>query len=145
QWLEYSSAGKDTNVLTVKYKTDGNVIFRYDQNKNPPINSWTGFPIWVITARGKKGDDVRRIVTEVVARPYNVSVNAAMAAQQEIQFGGNAEVCGYDHRIDTPAYTNGVNPGGPCVTWETGGTNLPGSWSEQPISSGGSAAQGGFP
>ena len=151
QWLDYSTANKTTDVLTVRYKTDAarTVIYRYDQNLNPPINYSTGFPIWVVTARGKKGNDIRRIETEVVPRPYNVVVNAAMAAKKGIDFSGNAKVCGYNHRLDTPAYTDGVHgppgPVGPCVAWEVNSNDLPGSWSEEPITSGGSASQGGTP
>jgi Tfp pilus assembly protein PilX len=148
-WLDYSTPNKTNDVLTVRYKTDAaqTVIYRYDQNVNPPINYTTGFPIWVVTARGQKGNDIRRIETEVVARPYNVLVNAAMAAKKGIDFGGNAKVCGYNHRMDTPAYTNGVHgpPNGPCVAWEINNGDLPGSWSEEPITSGGSAEQGGTP
>jgi PilX N-terminal len=148
QWLDYSTATKGPDVLTVHYKTDSlrTLIYRYDQNLSPPINYTTGFPIWVVTARGKKGDDVRRIETEVVQRPYNVVVNAAMAAKVPIDFGGNAQVCGYNHRMDTPSFTNGVHAGGPCVAWEIGaGNDLPGSWSEGAVTSSGSASQGGSP
>lgn len=147
-WMEYTTATKTLDVLTVKYKTDSlrTLIYRYDQNLNPPINPNTGFPIWVVTARGKKGDDVRRVQTEVVQRPFNIAVNAALAAKNGIDFGGNAAVCGYNHRIDTPSYTNGVHAGGPCVAWENGGgADLPGSWSEADVTSGGSADQGGTP
>lgn len=152
QWLEYSTANKTTDVLTVRYKTDDarTVIYRYDQNLNPPINYLSGFPIWVITARGKKGNDIRRIETEVVPRPYNLMVNAAMAAKKPIEFSGNAKVCGYNHRLDTPSYTDGVHgaplgPNGPCVAWEVNTGDLPGAWSEEPITSSGSASQGGTP
>ena len=152
EWLDYSTANKTADVLTVRYKTDAarTVIYRYDQNLNPPINYLTGFPIWVVTARGRKGNDVRRIETEVVPRPYNVICNAAMSAKKGIDFSGSAEVCGYNHRLDTPSYTDGVHgapagPNGPCVPWELNVADLPGSWSEEPITSGGSAEQGGNP
>jgi hypothetical protein len=151
QWLPYTTADKDTNALTVTYKTDPtrSVIYRYDPNVVPSINPNTGFPIFVVTARGQKGDDVRRIRTEVIQKPFNVSVNGAMSAKNGIDFSGNAEVCGYNHRIDTPSQTNGVHgppgPVGPCTAWEIGSGDLPGSWSEQNITSGGSASQGGNP
>ncbi|TMQ70447.1 MAG: hypothetical protein E6K80_08460 [Candidatus Eisenbacteria bacterium] len=103
----------------------------------------------MVTARGRKGDDVRRIETEVVQRPFNVVVDAALAAQVGIDFSGNAQVCGYNHKIDTPSYTNGVHgppgPVGPCTAWETGSGDLPGSWSESNVTSGGSASQNGSP
>jgi hypothetical protein len=147
QWLNYSTASKDTNALTVKYKTDptGAVIYRYDPNINPPVNPNTGFPIWVVTARGQKGDDVRRIRTEVIQKPFNITVNGAMSAKLGIDFSGNSAICGYNHRMDTPNQTNGVHPGGPCVAWEIGSGDLPGSWSEQNVTSGGSSSQSGNP
>jgi hypothetical protein len=147
QWLSYTTANKDTNALTVKYKTDPtrSVIYRYDPNINPPVNPNTGFPIWVITARGQKGEDVRRIRTEVIQKPFNVNVQGAMSAKMGIDFSGNSEVCGYNHSIDTPSQTNGVHPGGPCTAWELGTGDLPGSWSEQNVTSGGSANQSGSP
>ena len=148
QWLQYSTADKDTNALTVTYKTDPtrSVIYRYDPNVNPPVNPNTGFPIWVVTARGQKGDDVRRIRTEVIQRPFNISCDGAMTSKMGIDFSGNAQVCGYNHRMDTPAYTNGVHTGGgPCTGWELATGALPGSWSEQNVTSGGSSAQSGTP
>jgi hypothetical protein len=147
QWLSYSTASKDTNALTVKYKTDptGTVIYRYDPNISPPINPNTGFPIWVVTARGQKGDDVRRIRTEVIQRPFNIAIQGAMSSKMGIDFSGNAQVCGYNHRLDTPSFTNGVHGAGPCQVWEIAGGDLPGSWSEQSVTSGGSAAESGNP
>jgi Tfp pilus assembly protein PilX len=147
QWLEYSTANKSTDVLTVRYKTDSlrTLIYRYDQNLVSPVNYTSGFPIYVITAMGKKGTDVRKIETEVVPRPYNVVVNAAVAAKKGIDFGGNAAICGYNHRMDTPSYTNGVHPAGPCNAWEIGSSDLPGGWSEEDITTGGSASEGGSP
>ncbi len=151
QWLNYSTSNKSSDVLTVHYKTDSlrTLIYRYDQNLASPINYTSGFPIWVVTSRGQQGNDVRRIETEVVQRPYNVVVNAALAAKVGIDFSGNAQVCGYNHRIDTPSYTNGVHgppgPVGPCVAWETNSGDLPGSWSESNVTSSGSASEQGTP
>ena len=147
QWINYSTANKTLDVLTVKYKTDSlrTLIYRYDPNINPPINPNTGFPIFVVTARGKQGDDVRRIQTEVIQRPFNISVQGAVACQKGIDFAGNIMVCGHNHRMDTPTYTNGVHPGGPCAAWDAAGADLPGSWSEGTVTSGGSASEQGIP
>ncbi len=148
-WLNYSSAAKGPDVLTVTYKTDAlrTIIYRYDSSKNPPVQPNTGLPIFVVNATGHQGRDYRRVQTEVIQRPFNVRVEAAMAADKGIDFSGDAKVCGYNHRIDTPAYTNGVHGGGPCETggWEIGGGDLPGSWSTQNIASSGAAQQSGTP
>ena len=61
KWLTYSSAGRGDQALTVTYKTDRarTTIFRYDQKKNPPVQTATGQPIFVITSTGRKGSDTR--------------------------------------------------------------------------------------
>ena len=71
--------------------------------------------------------------------------SGAMSSKMGIDFSGNAQVCGYNHRLDTPSFTNGVHGAGPCQVWEIAGGDLPGSWSEQSVTSGGSAAESGNP
>jgi hypothetical protein len=70
-----------------------------------------------------------------------------MAVGVGIDFSGNAQVCGYNHRGNTPTYTDGVHGVAPanCVPYETGSSNLPGSWSGGTVTSGGSASQAGSP
>jgi len=148
QWLDYSRATDVGDVLTVRYKTDAarTVIYRYDPNLASPINYQTGFPIFVVTATGRRGAESRRVQAEVIQRPFNIKVEAALAAQQGIDFSGNSSVCGYNHNMDTPAYTDGVHGGGPCeIPWELNSGNIPGAWSESNITTGGSANQAGDP
>lgn len=147
QFLKYSTTTKSGDALTIAYKTDAarTVVYRYDASKSPPINTTTGYPIYVITSTGTDNGDRRRIVTEVVQKPIVSSAKGALAANIDIQFKGNVSVCGYNHRVDTPSQTNGNHPGGPCVAWETGSNDLPAGWSTSTISSQGSASEGGSP
>ncbi len=143
-WLDYSRAEKAPDVLTVKYKTDPGqtVIYRYDETKNPPIQTVSGLRIFSITSVGRRGRDARRIDTDVIQKPFIANVKGALAAKVGIDFSGNSDVCGYNHSADTPAGTKGRPP---CDTYETGAGDLPGSWSEGTISSSGSSTQNGSP
>jgi Tfp pilus assembly protein PilX len=149
--LTYSTAGKSGDALTVNYKTDPaqTVVYRYDNTKNPPINYQTGFPIYVIKSTGRVGTTSRRVQAEVIQKPVNLAIRGAMAVNAGIDFGGNAQVCGYNHRGDTPLQTAGVHLGvpGTCLSggWETGSGDLYGSWSSSNVTSGGSAGQAGTP
>jgi Tfp pilus assembly protein PilX len=148
EWLDYSRATDAPDVLNVRYKTDAarTVIYRYDPNLASPINYTTGFPIFVVTASGRKGPETRRVRAEVIQRPFNTKIEAAMAAQNGIDFSGNSSVCGYNHDMNTPAYTDGVHGGGACeIPWEVGNDDLPGAWSESSVTSTGSANQAGRP
>ncbi|PYP39574.1 MAG: hypothetical protein DMD43_10595 [Gemmatimonadetes bacterium] len=151
QWLKYSMPTPGENVLTVNYKTDGSqsVIYRYDDAKG--IQTETGMPIFVITSTGRQGGDRCRVITEAIHKPFNANVMAAVAADKAIKFAGNAEVCGYNHRADTPPGARGrppespAGPLGPCLDWETGSGHLPGAWSTSTIDTNGSSAQHGNP
>ena len=146
QWMDYSTPTKGPDVLTVRYKTDPDrtLVVHYDPSLNPPIQYNSGFPIFVVTATGRKGDTKRRIETEVIQRPFKTRVESAMSVKTGIEFSGNAQVCGFNHRMDTPAYTPGPQGNG-CEAWEIGNWDLPGSWSEGDIKSSGSAEQAGTP
>jgi Tfp pilus assembly protein PilX len=146
QWLTYSKATRDPDVLTVKYRTDTasppTVIYRYDPTKNPAIQTTTGSAIFVITSTGYDGKDIRRIQQEVIQKPFNVNVKAALAAEKGIDFLGNSHTCGHDHSALTPAGTRDVD----CQPYETGPIPpLPGGWSEGAVSSGGASVQRGQP
>ncbi len=149
QWLSYSTANKTADVLTVQFKTDGSrsVVYRYDPTKNPATNTSTGSPIYVISSTGFEGPDVRRIVTEVIQRPFNVNIKAAVSANVDIRFIGNGVVCGYNHNENTPAPAgeNGRGGANSCVPYETVGGDLPGSWTTQTTWNGGAATQAGQP
>jgi Tfp pilus assembly protein PilX len=149
-WLTYTTSVKSADALTVTYKTDPTrtVVYRYDPTLNPPVNPNSGFPIYVIRATGRKGGTLRRVQAEVIQKPLNLSIKGAMAVGAGIDFGGNAQVCGYNHRGDTPNQTLGThaNPvGAPCEAYETGVGDLYGAWSGSTITSSGSSTQGGWP
>jgi Tfp pilus assembly protein PilX len=148
-WLQYSTNTPGPDALTVEFKTDANkaVIYRYDSTKSPPENTTTGLPIYVITSTGVTGTAKRTVVTEVIQKPFNALAKAALAAGHDIDFVGNAVVCGYNHSADTPAW-DGKNRRGSapdCMDNETGSGNLPGSWSTGNISGGGASYQVGQP
>lgn len=147
-WLSYSKAARSPDVLTVTYKTDAarTVIYKYDKSLNPPIQTATGSNIFVITSRGRAGQAVRTIKQEVMQKPFNVNVNAAVAANVDIRFIGNAVVCGYNHNGNTPppAGLNGRGGANSCISYETSG-HLPGSWTTGTTLNGGAATQTGVP
>jgi len=149
-WLKYSTPDKTADVLTVTYKTDPTqtLIYKYDGTKNPAVQTTSGLPIFVISATGiqgnRKGPSKRRIVTEVIQKPFNAIVNAALAADQGIDFSGNSKICGFNHDPDTPAWTPGPHGSG-CELYDAGSNHLPGAWSTNTITSGGSAEQNGSP
>jgi len=150
QWLNYSPATPGPDVLTIQYKTDAarTVIFRYDQNATPPVNTTTGFPIYVINATGKQGSAVKRVVTEIIQKPVNVLCKGAFVADHDIDFVGNAVVCGFNHSANTPAWygENGRLGTNSCVPYEmNNGTDLYGSWTSGLTNNGGGAFQQGAP
>ena len=150
QWLNYSPASRGPDPLTIQYKTDAarTLIYRYDNTLTPPINTATGLPIYVVTSTGKQGTAVKRVVTEVIRKPFNVFAKGAFVANHDIDFIGNAVVCGYNHRYDTPAWygENGRGGGNSCVPYEVNpGTELYGSWTTGATINGGGAFQQGLP
>src|SRR5262249_27553291 len=99
-----------------------------------------------VKATGKIGNTYRRVQTEVIMKPVNASIKGALAVNVGLDFGGNAQVCGYNHSLLTPNQTAGVHTGpGPCAAFETGVGDLPGAWSTNTITTGGSASQSGVP
>jgi PilX N-terminal len=143
QWLNYSKATPGPDVLNVHYRTNGaGVILKYDPTLNPKIQAGSGSAIFVITSTGYQGKDVRRLQEEVIQKPFNVNVKAALAANVGIDFLGNSYTCGHDHSWQTPAGTRDAA----CVPWETGPkAPLPGGWSTGTVTSGGSSDQRGPP
>src|SRR6185295_16755438 len=82
QWLTYSTATKSKDALTVEFKTDAakSKIYRYDNTKNPAIQTVTGMPIYKITSTGQKGANKVRVATEVMMKPFLINIRAAVAA-----------------------------------------------------------------
>ena len=153
--LRYSTPARGPEVLTIEYKTDSarSQVYRYDLNKNPPVNVVTGYPIYRITSVGRVGADLRRVVTEVIHRPVTGRANAAFQADVGVNFSGNSAICGYNHRADTPSYkgkggrsgNDGCNENPGMKQWETGVGNAPGVWSSGNVSTGGSSQRDGDP
>jgi Tfp pilus assembly protein PilX len=144
QWLNYSTTSRGPNVLQVNYRTDAaqTVIYKYDSAQNPAIQTATGFPIFQVTSTGVSGADKRKVVAEFIQKPINVNAKGAIVAGVGIDFSGNSDICGYNHRMDTPAGTKGRPP---CDAWELATGGLTGGWSAGPITTGGSSTQNGNP
>jgi len=142
--IGYSTPEKSPDALTIQYKTnaDHTEIYRYDASLPTPVQTATGVPIYTITSTGRVGDDRHRVVTEVFAKPIPCSVHAALAADQPIHLLGRSEVCGFNHRIDTPSGTRIATP---CTLHHTGSGDLPGSWSTHDIATVVSSHEAGAP
>ena len=150
EWLNYSPASRGPDALTVQFKTNAarTLIYRYDNTATPPVNTATGLPIYVVSATGRQGTAVKRVVTEVIRKPFNVFAKGAFVANHDINFVGNAVVCGYNHRYDTPAWhgENGRLGANSCIPDEVNpGSELYGSWTTGATINGGGAFQQGLP
>ena len=149
QWLNYSPATRGPDALTVQFKTNAarTAIYRYDNLLTPPIQTTTGLPIYTVSATGREGSAVKRVVTEVIQKPFNVFAKGALVSDHDIEFVGNAVVCGYNHRANTPAW-DGENGRGivpDCMDNEIYIGDLYGSWTTQETYNGGGAEQAGVP
>ena len=142
-WLDYSTATRGPNVLTVQYKTDAarTAIYKYDSGSIPHIQTASGSSIYVITVTGRAGGDHKSIQAEVIQKPVQVLAKGAVVAQVGIEFSGNSDVCGKNHRVDTPVGTRIAA----CDNYLVGSGDMPGAWSEGTITPGGSSQQAGNP
>jgi len=143
-WLRYTTATKNKDALTVRYKTDfgRTAIYNYDPLKNPPVQTASGMPVYQIISTGKRGQERRTVFTEVTQIPVNLNIKAAIAANVAIKFTGNAVACGYNHRADTndPAGVDGHVAGltgCQSAVLATGG--LPGMWTTDVINNSGAS------
>jgi len=162
-YLGYAGATKtvaqgstnDLRVLTVRYKTKiipgtppDTEIVRYDDSAVPKFNINTGTPVFQIISTGTKGTASRSVIAEVTRSKFNIFARGAVVAHVGIQFKGNINVCGHDHRYTTPvnAYPGGVgnmycNANGPTyfnLAPTAHASCMPGAWSEKNISQNGS-------
>ena len=148
-WLQYSTPGKGPDVLTVQFKTNNarTQIYYYDSTLPNPINTVTGLPIYQIMCTGRQGTSRRRVVAEVIQKPYTAAAKSALTGNQDIRFIGNAVVCGYNHSADTPTSSgeNGRLFANSCMPYEGLGGDLPGSWTTGNTANGGAATQAGVP
>ena len=136
-YLSYSTPGKSIQMLTMKYKTKNGVIQRYDDAANPKINTTSGAPIWIVNATGTSGGSTRSIYAEICQSRFNILAHGAVVAQVGIQFKGNINVCGHNHRMDTPAQKS---PPQCDAYWDASvhSTCMPGAWSEDTTTTQGS-------
>ena len=133
-------------MLTVTYKTNAarTQIYRYDATKNPAIQTASGAPIYVVTATGKFSDSKRTVITEVFQKPMKPYLKGAVVAKKKIDSKqDDSYFCGYNHRSDTPTWTNipdGRNKNDNACNddlaqqkWELGSGDIPGAWSQGKI------------
>jgi len=153
QYLDYTTASRGPDVLTISWKKDptGTTVMRYDPTLNPHMNTVSGSPVYVVRATGRVGRTRRTVISEVIQKPYTVNVKGALTADIPIDFVGNAYICGYNHSMATP-YDDGkdgrgVMPGDAthCVDNELVGGALPGAWSTGGIGGSGASAASGSP
>ena len=148
-WLNYSTAARSADALTLRFKTDParTLIYKYNPGLNPAINTTSGLPIYQVESTGIVGSARRSVLAEIIQKPFVANVKAALAADRNITFNGNAVVCGYNHSADTPMWygENGRAGANTCVPYETALGNLPGSWSSGTTTSGGASTRAGNP
>jgi len=67
-WLDYSSATRGEDVLTLAFRRDetSGAIVRYDDLQSPQLNTACGMPVFRITSTGKVHGDRTRVQAELV-------------------------------------------------------------------------------
>lgn len=155
-YLDYTTPDRGPDVLTIAWKknTAGTAVMRYDPTLSPKIQTASGSPIYVVTSTGRVNNARRTVVTEVMAKPYQVNAKGALVADIPIGALGTAAICGYDHTLDTP-YDDGKDgrtldmpspdPDHCLDNEDATGTNLPGMWSTGTIDPGGAFNGNGVP
>jgi Tfp pilus assembly protein PilX len=138
-WLAYSTASRGPRALTVHYRTDAarSVIYRYDPNQNPAVQTASGSPIYVITSTGTAGTDARTVCAEIYSKPITAHTFGAMVANVSVSLKGTVDVCGHNHSVSMPT---GAGDG-----YHTGTGDLPGTWSSGGVSVQGAAYTDGNP
>lgn len=148
-WLKYSTASRSPDALTIRFKTDANrtVIYKYNPSLNPAINTASGLPIYQVESTGIVGSARRSVLTEIIQKPFVANAKAALTADKDIGFVGNAVVCGFNHSADTPEWfgESGRLGANSCMPYETHSGDLPGSWSTGTTTNGGAATRDGNP
>ncbi len=140
-WLAYSTATRGPRALTVHYKTDAarSVIYRYDPNQNPTVQTTSGSPIYVITSTGTASTDVRTVCAEIYSKPITAHTFGAMVANVSVSLKGTVDVCGRNHSASMPT---GANDN---VSYHTGTGDLAGTWSTGAVTKQGAANSTGNP
>lgn len=114
-WLAYSSPNDLDRAINIEHKWvdrngDGvrqsNELMRYDSAKIPPQNFVSGDIIEVVTVTGTKATAKRQIKVEATRYPLNVNAKAALLSDGPVDLRGNVGVCGHDHDLFTPEYSD---------------------------------------
>lgn len=145
QWLDYSSATRGPDVLTLGFRTDTNGrIVRWDDEQSTSLNTTCGMPVFSVTSTGKINNDRTRIRTEFFWKPHHLTFNAAICAGVDVNLDGTISVCGYQHEGGTD-FTDAElgRTGSPsCTEHEVGIGNLPGIWTAGTLSNNGAQVTG---
>ncbi len=145
-WLDYSSATRGEDVLTLGFRLDATsgAIVRYDDEQSPSLNTTCGMPVYRVTSTGKVNGDRTRIQAEFIWKPHHLNVNAALCSGVDVHLEGDVSICGYQHEADSEFEDAALGrTGSPsCVHHEVGMGNLPGIWSGGTVTNNGSQVAG---
>lgn len=109
--LEYAHASDEDEAILIEHKKrdfngDGiDEVVLYSPGRIPPENPTDGSPVEVVTVRGQQGVASRTVQIEAIRFPIVPNISAALSANGTVDLRGNVTVCGHDHRIDTPNWT----------------------------------------
>jgi hypothetical protein len=113
---------RDGAYLSIRHKwrdrngdgiRDADEVVLFDPSKLPPENFDTGSPVEVIQVAGHRASARRRLEVETARFPFSPNVMAALNCNTIVDLRGTVNVCGHNHRADTPENTHlETNP--PC-------------------------------
>lgn len=145
-WLDYSSASRGPDVLTLAFRRDATTgaIVRYDDDQSPPLNTVCGLPVFRITSTGKVHGDRTRVQAEMIWKPYHLNFNAALTAGVDVELDGGLSICGYQHQAATTFGDGAIGRlGDPsCAHHEVGMGDIPGVWSGGTVANSGAQVAG---
>jgi Tfp pilus assembly protein PilX len=148
-WLTYSRATQGPGVLTIEYKTNAarDSIYRYSPSTTPPVQTFSGFPIYRVTSTGTIGEDRRIIQTEVYATPVPALVQGAVMSNVPVDLGGSIMVDGHNHSSSMPTGTvnSNLNPTGTDPYHLDPATDVAGVWGTNSVTGGGNSVNQGNP
>lgn len=130
-YLEYSEPSGTDGILEIQHKwrdldgdnmRDANEIVLYDPLQIPPENFTSGFPVDVITVRGRSGMGGRTVQAEVTKRTIMVRTLGALYTDKAVKLTGNCAFCGYNHDANIPPWTK---PNA-CYAWHLSTAHLAG-------------------
>ncbi|HZM16414.1 MAG TPA: pilus assembly PilX N-terminal domain-containing protein [Candidatus Krumholzibacteria bacterium] len=149
--LDYLREGQ---LVTIRHKwrdlngdsvRDAGEIVRYDASRIPPENTTEGSVIEVIEVAGHSTEARRRLRVEVTRFPFTPNLLAALNCNTGADLRGTVNVCGHNHRIDTPENSN-LESVPPCSAFDEGYDDLPAVMTTgDPVLTGGSTNLEGVP